>query len=441
MYLEDRCHFNALSSLIITNNHQSSSACQNNSHHSSPGSPPPPPPGQAGTTDCGLPPLANFARRPILVDKQSSEPNTPVSKTFERSIIRGDSDLSQRIVKKRVTLRHSLDTSTPSTIASTIASSVACRCGSAGPYPVISPIEGVTRNVRSESSLGCAFQSTTPPTSGSDRGSSCTMHGQVNVPSLASTSSLTVGHAKVITTDKRDQDSVNTLASSSVDSGEHGVISQESLFAGEQATVAASSCASDPEICRTTGSTTDSDKPLYELREDDNEFMMMQKGRPSYEFISNRFTDNMSKSFTPSFTILSLPPTTQHSSKLTTNPRSLASSSSSSSLIATSSTSIQPSYGNISSYNQIFQMPSSESLNKNDDSDCDISTTTVIHKSDYNHGRDSSSSSSSVPSPTDSVNRTSLSNRYHHPHHHHHVPHRRNRASHSHPTLKEPENL
>ncbi|XP_022243796.1 potassium voltage-gated channel subfamily KQT member 5-like [Limulus polyphemus] len=48
----------------------------------------------------------------ILVDKQASEPNTPVSKNFDRPMQRGNSDLSQRL-KKRVTLRHSLDTTTP----------------------------------------------------------------------------------------------------------------------------------------------------------------------------------------------------------------------------------------------------------------------------------------------------------------------------------------
>ncbi|UYV61797.1 K02A2.6-like, partial [Cordylochernes scorpioides] len=61
-------------------------------------SPPPPPPTPHGR---GTP-------KSILVDKQASEPNTPVAKSFERVIHRGNSDLSQRF-KKRVTLRHSLD--------------------------------------------------------------------------------------------------------------------------------------------------------------------------------------------------------------------------------------------------------------------------------------------------------------------------------------------
>ena len=50
--------------------------------------------------------------KPILVDKQSSEPNSPIAKTFEEQqnlqkrppMHRGYSDLGNRI-KKRVTLR------------------------------------------------------------------------------------------------------------------------------------------------------------------------------------------------------------------------------------------------------------------------------------------------------------------------------------------------
>lgn len=51
----------------------------------------------------------------ILVDKQASEPNTPVAKSFERTIHRGNSDLGQRF-KKKVTVRHSLEASFNSTI-------------------------------------------------------------------------------------------------------------------------------------------------------------------------------------------------------------------------------------------------------------------------------------------------------------------------------------
>ncbi|MPC26971.1 hypothetical protein E2C01_020123 [Portunus trituberculatus] len=55
--------------------------------------------------------------KPILVDKQASEPNTPTNKYFERPMTRGNSDVSQRM-KKRVTLsslpsRHSLEAKEP----------------------------------------------------------------------------------------------------------------------------------------------------------------------------------------------------------------------------------------------------------------------------------------------------------------------------------------
>jgi hypothetical protein len=58
------------------------------------------------------PPITSAAvlrPKPILIDKQSSEPNTPISKSFSepqphRPMHRGYSDLGHRI-KKRVTLR------------------------------------------------------------------------------------------------------------------------------------------------------------------------------------------------------------------------------------------------------------------------------------------------------------------------------------------------
>ncbi|XP_042232598.1 potassium voltage-gated channel subfamily KQT member 1-like isoform X2 [Homarus americanus] len=64
------------------------------------------------------PPYASVLKpKPILVDKQSSEPNTPTNKYFERPMTRGNSDVSQRM-KKRVTLsslpsRHSLEAKEP----------------------------------------------------------------------------------------------------------------------------------------------------------------------------------------------------------------------------------------------------------------------------------------------------------------------------------------
>ncbi|XP_076307772.1 potassium voltage-gated channel subfamily KQT member 1-like isoform X2 [Tachypleus tridentatus] len=69
-------------------------------------------PVQPNITHATYTPLTIAKPKSILVDKQASEPNTPVSKNFNRPMQRGNSDLSQRL-KKRVTLRHSLDTTTP----------------------------------------------------------------------------------------------------------------------------------------------------------------------------------------------------------------------------------------------------------------------------------------------------------------------------------------
>lgn len=67
----------------------------------------------------GAPPpyVSVLKPKPILVDKQASEPNTPTNKYFERPMTRGNSDVSQRM-KKRVTLsslpsRHSLEAKEP----------------------------------------------------------------------------------------------------------------------------------------------------------------------------------------------------------------------------------------------------------------------------------------------------------------------------------------
>ncbi|RWS27025.1 potassium voltage-gated channel subfamily KQT member 4-like protein [Leptotrombidium deliense] len=114
------------------------------------GTPPPPPPTPVFSAMTSMVSMASMAPhlqkqpKPILVDKQSSEPNTPVAKNFDRPMQRGNSDLGQRVIKKRVTLRHSLDTSSPSN-----------RCGSAG--NATSRVREAQRNVRSESSLGCVL--------------------------------------------------------------------------------------------------------------------------------------------------------------------------------------------------------------------------------------------------------------------------------------------
>ncbi|XP_076354665.1 potassium voltage-gated channel subfamily KQT member 1-like isoform X4 [Tachypleus tridentatus] len=67
---------------------------------------------QPNTTQTSPIPTTPPKRKSILIDKQASEPNTPISKSFDRSMQRGNSDLCQRL-KKHVTLRHSLDTAIP----------------------------------------------------------------------------------------------------------------------------------------------------------------------------------------------------------------------------------------------------------------------------------------------------------------------------------------
>ncbi|GFY75154.1 potassium voltage-gated channel subfamily KQT member 5 [Trichonephila inaurata madagascariensis] len=120
MYMEDR---HRMSSLI--------------SSFTASSSPPPPPPTPSSVPAVSAPPSGgsahNIKPRPhqqlqkspksILVDnKQYSEPTTPVAKSFDRTIHRGNSDLSQRChlhKKKRVTVRHSLEggTATPTLLA------------------------------------------------------------------------------------------------------------------------------------------------------------------------------------------------------------------------------------------------------------------------------------------------------------------------------------
>ncbi|XP_071037402.1 potassium voltage-gated channel subfamily KQT member 1 isoform X6 [Parasteatoda tepidariorum] len=108
MYVEDR---HRMSKIISTFTSSSSS-------------PPPPPTSSMPPPDSPLQvttkhhhhPMQQKSPKSILVDnKQYSEPSTPVAKSFEqqqqqRTIHRGNSDLSQRCFKKkRVTVRHSLE--------------------------------------------------------------------------------------------------------------------------------------------------------------------------------------------------------------------------------------------------------------------------------------------------------------------------------------------
>lgn len=86
---------------------------------------------------CSSSGLFSIKPKPILIDKQSSEPNTPVARSIDRPIQRGNSDLSTRMVKKRVTLRHSLDSQTfnnvsgYSTLGPAVAAAAMAACGPA----------------------------------------------------------------------------------------------------------------------------------------------------------------------------------------------------------------------------------------------------------------------------------------------------------------------
>jgi len=165
MYIEDR---NRLNALLMASGQVAHEV------FSGRGGPPPPPPPTPVPSSIHYqyhhhPALSATQSKSCLVDKQSSEPTTPTAKTSqittttggagpERPIIqRGNSDLSQRfaMTKKRVTLRHSLDTSSPSAANR--------RCGSAGASRL--PISDSQRSfARSESSLGYLARPGTTPT-------------------------------------------------------------------------------------------------------------------------------------------------------------------------------------------------------------------------------------------------------------------------------------
>ncbi|KAI1290273.1 Potassium voltage-gated channel subfamily KQT member 5 [Halotydeus destructor] len=138
MYLEDRNRMNAL--LIA-----SGQACHE-VFSSRGGPPPPPPPTPLPSSVNHHAPLARTLSRASISDKQSSEPSSPIiGKSAEKLFQRGNSDLSQRVMntKKRVTLRHSLDTSLP----------INRRCGSAG--STRTPVSEAQRGyARSELYLG-----------------------------------------------------------------------------------------------------------------------------------------------------------------------------------------------------------------------------------------------------------------------------------------------
>lgn len=87
-------------------------------------SPPPPPPSPSfgaapPDTSNAHTPRPQVPKKSILIEnKHFSEPTTPVAKNFEKTIHRGNSDLSQRCFrKKRVTVRHSLEGTSPSLLS------------------------------------------------------------------------------------------------------------------------------------------------------------------------------------------------------------------------------------------------------------------------------------------------------------------------------------
>ncbi len=142
MYIEDRARMSAMMLSSGQVPQQSSSPSANQFSYSPPPPPPPPstPVSQNFTSVSTSPFLGTLAKpKPILIDKQSSEPNTPIVRNFDKQIQRGNSDLSQRIIKKRVTLRHSLDTTVN-------------RCSSASMSR--SSANEAHRSARSDSSIG-----------------------------------------------------------------------------------------------------------------------------------------------------------------------------------------------------------------------------------------------------------------------------------------------
>ncbi|KAK4317591.1 hypothetical protein Pmani_011327 [Petrolisthes manimaculis] len=116
MYMEDRKRLLALPSSFVPGAPPlpgSPDSCS-----SGPTAMPPIPTPSSLAVPGAPPPYASTLKpKPILVDKQASEPNTPTNKNFEKPMTRGNSDVSQRM-KKRVTLsslpsRHSLEVKDP----------------------------------------------------------------------------------------------------------------------------------------------------------------------------------------------------------------------------------------------------------------------------------------------------------------------------------------
>ncbi|CAD7077673.1 unnamed protein product, partial [Hermetia illucens] len=103
-YMQDRERFLALPLVPEVQQHSNSNPSNNNNHQNPPGGS-----GAAMTTTQSSTSTASLKPKPILIDKQFSEPNSPITKTFDQAeqkrppMHRGFSDLGNRI-KKRVTL-------------------------------------------------------------------------------------------------------------------------------------------------------------------------------------------------------------------------------------------------------------------------------------------------------------------------------------------------
>ncbi|XP_053201857.1 uncharacterized protein LOC128386803 isoform X3 [Panonychus citri] len=421
-----------------------------------------------GCSYVGAPVTCLTRPKPILVDKQSSEPNTPVSKNFDRPMTRGNSDLSQRFVKKRVTLRHSLDTCSPATTY---------RSGQTGGLGFVGPSSGGNgtgwgggnsqwsravssvassssfsaldqgcssrnRTVKSESSLGCVIHpstsSTTPSIIIAPEGSS------LAYSSPASSTSYLLGSGCGRRDSNFDRDSISTQMSS-IDSTEQDLLSEACTLATEVTSLSdqeygpMSSASGQFESIRETSPIPGQESNYQQYQpyliqshpQPQPQPQQPQQQKPTTSIIASKISRDSSDN--------NLYQSSQGSFKVpTTTISTSASSSSLSSSIPTrtsylSSSSIEEGNGN-------YHRLSRESIEK-DESDCDLSISTVIHKETDSlmknlipMGSTSPppplSSESKVTSiPTTIVTTTSYSPspayRCHHPHHYHHVSHRR----------------
>ncbi|XP_015790727.1 uncharacterized protein LOC107367531 isoform X6 [Tetranychus urticae] len=412
--------------------------------------------------------------KPILVDKQSSEPNTPVSKNFDRPMTRGNSDLSQRFVKKRVTLRHSLDTCTPASShrsGSTgtegtssgltgshwsrgLVSSVITSTSSPSAFDQVYP----RRTIKSESSLGCIIHPSTSSTT-----PSIIIGPEGGEPPISPSSSSSTTYLLLSRRDSNyDRDSISTQMSS-IDSTEPDVPHEPcTLVTSEVASL------SDSEYGQLPSGTFESIReasPIpgqessyhYQPFHQPSQYHQQQKPTTSTSQFSStdqptgqgtvRVTSSIPSSSSSSSRVnMYLPSTGMDNSEANINNRTINSNNNNTS---NNNNANNKNYDNNNNkeYRSSSLRLSKESIEKDGESDCDISTSTVIHKdtdslikSATSMGSTSSVDSKALPSPgtTSSPMPTSSSTstyRYHHPHHYHHVSHRRHRQAPYPPTV------